>query len=109
MAQLTMPQPTTEFPIYTQSTDQIEFYTSDSKSNQVIEIPSQHLPDITQILLVDPYSPVALSVSVCLVIGSVGGVIKIIKSTPEEWEALGKSISMVIGAIAKLIKTLKSK
>ena len=104
-----MDRVTTESLIYTQSIDHLRFYTSEGKSNQVIEIPSQHLPDISQILLLAPYSPVAWSVSVCLVIGSVGGVIKIMKSSPEEWEAIGRSISMVLGAIAKLIKVFKSK
>jgi hypothetical protein len=99
-----MPQLTTESPIYA-----LLAATKEGTSNQVIEIPSQHLPGITKILLVDPYSPVAWAVSVCLVIGSVGGVIKIMKSTSEEWEAIGRSISMVLGAIAKVIKVFKSK
>ncbi|HLO86443.1 MAG TPA: hypothetical protein VK203_15800 [Nostocaceae cyanobacterium] len=78
-------------------------------SNQVIEIPTQQPVDITKVVVENPYSPVAWAVSVSLVIGAVGGVIRIMKSSPQEWESMGKSASMVIRAFAGLLKVAKSK
>jgi hypothetical protein len=84
------------------------YVSSETKSNHIIEVPTQQPGDIYKAVSDHPYSPVAWGLGISMVIVATGGVIKVWKSNPEELKYLGECISTVIHAVADFVKVVKS-
>ncbi|NET70982.1 MAG: hypothetical protein F6K62_08550 [Sphaerospermopsis sp. SIO1G2] len=78
----------------------------EQKSHQIIEIPHQPPVDMTKILLQNPNGIVTWAFSITLVLGAIGGVMQIIKPSPQLLDSFSKSISEIIDAVVQLIQSL---